>query len=105
MSLLPLELRNTYDGAKATAQIERALRIASRRIATRQTLRVALATLPLPVLAAALWVGLSRFTLLSLSDWPLLLFAGVWLAGMVVVALTRRVPASHAARYLDRTLS
>jgi hypothetical protein len=104
MSILPLELRNTTDGADALAEIERALRAARKRVARSRTLSVAASSFFIPVAAAALWIIVSRFTLLDLPRWPVLLFIAAWLVAMLVVSSTNQVSAGQCARYLDRTL-
>ncbi|MEO8284911.1 MAG: hypothetical protein ABI670_00545 [Chloroflexota bacterium] len=105
MPLLPVELRNTSGGEKAAFQIDRAMQAARTRIARRRTLRVAASTLPVPIAAAALWVALSRFTLLELPRWPVFLFVLLWLVMLLIVSRTHKVTTSQSARYLDRTLS
>jgi hypothetical protein len=104
MSILPLELRNTADGADALAEIERALRAARRRVARGRTFSVAASTLWIPIAAAAVWVIILRFTLLDLPAWPVLLFPAVWLVAMLVVSSSNQVTSGQCARYLDRTL-
>ena len=105
MSILPLELRSTTDDGKAVAEIDRALRAARKRIARRQTIAVAVSTLAAPIAAAALWIGVSRFTLLSLPQWPTAAFLLLWLALVAGVALTHNITVGQCARYLDRTLA
>src|SRR5438105_3722448 len=105
MSTLPVELRKTTDDGRAVAEIDRALRAARRRIARQQTLGVAASTLAAPIVAAALWIGVSRFTLLSLPQWPAPAFLLGWFALLTAVALAHDISVGQCARYLDRTLS
>ncbi len=105
MSILPLELRSTTDDGKAVAEIDRALRAARKRLARRQTMGVAASTLAAPIAAAALWIGVSRFTLLSLPQWPTAAFLLLWFALLAGVALTHNITVGQCARYLDRTLA
>jgi hypothetical protein len=105
MSILPAELRSTTDDGRAVAEIDRALRAARKRIARRQTIGVAASTLAAPIAAAALWIGVSRFTLLSLPQWPAAAFLVLWGALVAGVALTHNITVGQCARYLDRTLA
>src|SRR4051794_14771936 len=105
MSLLPVELRNTYDSAKAAAEIDKGLSAARKRIARRRTLRITASTLALPITLCAVWVGLARFTLLEIPRWPVLLIMFAWLVALLIVTRTAHISAGQSARFLDRALS
>src|SRR6478752_6819445 len=105
MSLLPAELRNTYDSTKAATEIDKALNAARKRIARRRTLRIAASTLAVPVAMSAIWVGVFRFTLLDIPQWPVLLFILAWLAALLVVTRTAHISTGQSARFLDRALA
>jgi hypothetical protein len=104
MSLLPIEMRAGAQGERSLAVLERALKAARIRLKRRHTLEIALATLALPVFGAALWIGLSRFTLIDIPQALALAFILLWFVGLFVVSRTYRVGTGEAARYLDRTL-
>jgi hypothetical protein len=105
MALLPLELRNTYDSAKAGADLDRALSSARKRIARRRTLGVAASTLGPAIFACVAWVALTRFTLLDVPRWPVLLIMLGWLLILLIVSRLHRISVSQSARYLDRSLA
>ena len=48
------------------AELDGALKLARKRLSRARTLRTLLITFPLPVLAAAVWLVLAKFTLLDL---------------------------------------
>lgn len=104
MSALPAELRNTAQGERWVAEIDRSLDAARNALARRKTLVFAAATLWIAVLLSALWVILVRYTLLDLPQWPALVFPLAWLGLMVVVRRTRHIGVGESARYLDRAL-
>lgn len=84
--------------------LDAGLRSAGASLRWGRRLRAAASTLPVPVLCAAIYVAVARFTLLDIPRWPVLLLFVVWLLGLSVWSLRQRVTSADAARYLDRKL-
>lgn len=91
-------------GDNRQAELDRALALARARIRSRRALTWLLSTFFVPVLGAAAWVALTRFTLLGLPSWPALLFPAAWLLGVPLLLVRQRVSRARCARYLDATL-
>lgn len=85
-------------------EIEAALKAATWRIRLRGALRLMAGSFILPVVGAAAWLALARFTLLDLPYWPALMFFGIWIAFLPLLIGRQRVSTTQAARYLDRAL-
>src|SRR6476619_6907800 len=83
------------------AELDGALKLARKRLSRGRTVRTLFITSPLPVLAAAVWVALAKFTLLDLPWWPALLAPLVWLAALAIWLARRPITRSKCARYLD----
>ncbi len=86
------------------AEIYAALNLAGACLRWRKALHLVGTTFAVPVLLAAGWVALVRFTLLELPALPALLVFGVWLAGCAIRMAFYRVTPGNCARYLDRAL-
>ena len=86
------------------AELDGALKLARKRLSRGRTLRSLFITFPVPVLAAAVWVALAKFTLLDLPWWPVLLAPLVWLPALGVWLARRPITRSKCARYLDTSL-
>src|SRR5439155_22358265 len=86
------------------AELDGALKLARKRLSRGRTLRTLFITFPIPVLAAAVWLALARFTLLDLPWWPVLLAPVVWLLALAVWLVRRPITRSKCARYLDSAL-
>lgn len=84
--------------------IRRALRVARGHLRWQLAVRGFAATFPLPVLAAAAWIALARFTLLDLPRWPELLFFVLWLLVYLVWVGRAQIRPSRAAAFLDARL-
>jgi hypothetical protein len=105
MSVLPANLTDGVRGERWMVEFDRSLGAARRSLARRKTMGFAAATLWVAVLLSCLWVGLARFTLLDIPQWPALLFPIAWLVSLLIVRQTGRIGTGEAARYLDRALS
>jgi hypothetical protein len=79
-------------------------RVAARRVRTERTLSFAARWVALPIVLSTLWVGLLRFTLIELPEWPVLLPFVAWVVALVVYWSRTRVTTGQAARYLDHAL-
>src|SRR5438132_10711476 len=86
------------------AELDRALKLARKRLGRSRTLRTLLISFPLPVLAAAVWLALAKFTLLDLPWWPALFAPLLWLPALGVWLARRPITRSRCARYLDSAL-
>lgn len=95
---------NDFDRPKWLTQFNRSLRRARAAIRKERTYALASRTVAIPLLLAASWVALVRFTLLDLPIWPAVLFPVAWLLALVVAASTLHVSLSEAARFLDHHL-
>ena len=95
---------NDFDRPKWLTQFNRSLRRARAAIRKERTYELAARTVAIPLVLAAAWVALVRFTLLDLPIWPAVLFPVAWLVALIVVGATMRVSLSEAARFLDHHL-
>jgi hypothetical protein len=87
------------------AELDLVLGLAHRRLSRRRTRRWISATLAIPLLLCAAWLGLLKFTLLDLPWWPVLFVPLLWFPILALwVARTRPVSRSSCARYLDSVL-
>ena len=64
--------------------IDLALKAARGRLRWRRAMRGFASTFFLPAFCGAIWVMVSRFTLLELPRWPVLLFFPLWLVSFLV---------------------
>jgi hypothetical protein len=95
---------NDFDRPKWLTQFNRSLRRARAAIRKERAYSLASSTVAIPLLLAAFWVALVRFTLIDLPVWPAVLFPVAWLVALAVAASTTRVSLSEAARFLDHHL-
>ena len=100
MSTVPAEITD-FDRPPWLTQFNRSLGRARAAIRKERTYALATRTIAIPLLLAALWVALVRFTLIDLPIWPAVLFPLAWVVALVVAGSTQRVSLSEAARYLD----
>ncbi len=92
------------DSARQQAVIEAAIDAARTRLRWYAALRWLAVSFWLPVLAAAGWVAMVRFTLLDLPRWPIALALAVWFAAYFTWSRRLRITRSQCARYLDAAL-
>lgn len=81
-----------------------ALRVGMRRVRGQRALVSLARWFFIPVAAAGLWIGVSRFTLLDLARWPAFAFVAAWLLGLLVWVNRLPVTPLQSAKYLDRAL-
>src|SRR5436190_1173326 len=86
------------------AAIEAALGIARRHLRRQRAFRALVATVALPTVGIALWIGVSRFSLLELPRWPALVIPIIWLVVLAVWWGRQPVSRADCARYLDTHL-
>jgi hypothetical protein len=79
-------------------------RVAARRVRTERALSFAARWAALSIVLSTLWVGLLRFTLIELPEWPVLLPFAALVVALVVYWSRTRVTTGQAARYLDHAL-
>ncbi|MBF6611883.1 MAG: hypothetical protein IVW55_02005 [Chloroflexi bacterium] len=91
-------------GKRWPAEVAWALAAGRRRVLWAQVWNAMAATYPVPLLLAAGWIALARFTLLEIPLWPSELFIVAWLLWLVAWSLSRRLGDGQVARYLDHTL-
>src|SRR3954462_3386128 len=84
--------------------LERALKLAHRHLSRKRTARYILLTCSIPLLLAAFWVALIRFSLLDLPWWPVLLAPILWLPLLTFWLSRKPITRARCACFLDAAL-
>src|SRR4051794_18831704 len=91
-------------GNARRSSLDIALKAARGRLRWRRAMRGFASSFFVPAIFAALWVVASRFTLLEVPRWPVLLFFPLWLVGFLIWLFHERPTRAQSARYLDRVM-